>query len=136
MIWTPVTSGGKSAIRRRRDLLDLADMFDLLTGLDPTEYIPYGNWCGYGGKGNAVDRIDECCQVHDSCYGVSEESCSAEQIHVVPYVWRIHNGTIICDDEETCPFSVCSCDREVVECIVQHNHTYNEDYRFIRKYKR
>ncbi|CAL1266182.1 unnamed protein product [Larinioides sclopetarius] len=50
-------SAGK--IRRRRDLLDLADMFDVLTGLDPTDYIPYGNWCGYGGQGKPIDRIDE-----------------------------------------------------------------------------
>ncbi|XP_054706285.1 basic phospholipase A2 caudoxin-like [Uloborus diversus] len=120
-------------IRRRRDLLDLADMFDLVTGLDPTDYIPYGNWCGYGGQGKPIDLIDRCCEIHDSCYGESEKKCFNEQIHVVQYEWAIENETIICRDSNVCEESVCQCDREVVECISLHNHVYREENRFIRK---
>lgn len=126
-------SAGK--IRRRRDLLDLADMFDMLTGLDPTDYIPYGNWCGYGGQGKPIDLIDECCRVHDNCYGLSEKECSNEQVHIIQYMWKINNETIICEDDSTCEYSVCKCDKEVVECIAQNNHTYSEHYRFIRKHR-
>ncbi|GBO19141.1 hypothetical protein AVEN_54187-1 [Araneus ventricosus] len=39
------------------------------------------------------------------------------------------------EDESICEFSVCKCDKEVVECIAQHNHTYSEHYRFIRKFR-
>ncbi|XP_035233874.1 basic phospholipase A2 caudoxin-like [Stegodyphus dumicola] len=119
--------------RQQRDLLDLADMFDTLTGLDPTDYIPYGNWCGYGGQGKPVDHIDSCCQIHDECYGQSEKKCSNVQVHVVQYAWKINNATIICSDEANCEASICKCDKEVVECIAQHSHTYSEYYRFIRK---
>ncbi|GIX74050.1 hypothetical protein CDAR_275331 [Caerostris darwini] len=130
---TAVSSG---KVRRRRDLLDLADMFDTLTGLDPTDYIPYGNWCGYGGQGKPIDRIDECCKVHDHCYGTTESKCSNEPVHIVQYMWKIDNETVICeDDESNCEYSVCQCDKEVVECIAQNNHTYSEHYRFIRKFR-
>ncbi|GFY50606.1 phospholipase A(2) [Trichonephila inaurata madagascariensis] len=74
-------------------------MFDMLTGLDPTDYIPYGNWCGYGGQGKPIDPIDECCRVHDNCYGLSEKECLDEQVHVIQYMWRIHNKTVICEHQ-------------------------------------
>jgi len=28
----------------------------------------YGNWCGTGGAGKAVDAVDEACRAHDRCY--------------------------------------------------------------------
>ncbi|GFS51189.1 phospholipase A(2) [Trichonephila clavipes] len=68
----------------------------MLTGLDPTDYIPYGNWCGYGGQGKPIDLIDDCCRVHDNCYGLSEKECLDEQVHVIQYMWRINNKTVIC----------------------------------------
>ncbi|WP_019913611.1 hypothetical protein [Paenibacillus sp. HW567] len=32
----------------------------------------HGNWCGPGcsGPSGPVDRLDECCMIHDQCYGV------------------------------------------------------------------
>ncbi|XP_015923637.1 phospholipase A2 SSD387 [Parasteatoda tepidariorum] len=126
-----LVSSGK--LRFRRDLLDLADMFELVAGLDPSEYAPYGNWCGYGGQGKAIDLIDECCQVHDDCYGASEKHCLKYIPHVVEYVWRVNNGTIECKEDSKCGYSVCKCDKEVVECIIEHNHHYNEHHRYVRK---
>lgn len=125
-----VISSGK--LRRRRDLLDLADMFDMATGLDPSDYIPYGNWCGYGGQGKPIDLIDACCQVHDDCYGSTERYCSNQIPHIIQYSWKVNNKLITCEEESTCGASVCKCDKDVVECIAQHNHTYSKHHRFVK----
>ena len=29
----------------------------------------YGNFCGYGGEGVPIDELDQCCCMHDKCYG-------------------------------------------------------------------
>uniref|UniRef100_A0A482ZI33 Phospholipase A2 n=1 Tax=Hypochilus sp. SGP-2016 TaxID=1905178 RepID=A0A482ZI33_9ARAC len=130
---TTITTVGR-ILRQKRDLLDLVDMFEDITALDPTDFIPYGNWCGYGGGGEAVDHIDRCCEVHDNCYGlVAEKECPNQQVHIVQYYWKTSNGTAICDEKQTlCEFKVCECDKNVVECIVRHNNSYNEEHRFIR----
>ncbi|XP_065181105.1 uncharacterized protein LOC135811788 [Sycon ciliatum] len=59
--------------RGKRSLLEFARMIDceipnvnFVQGA--VRYINYGCWCGVGGKGRTVDKIDECCKAHDECY--------------------------------------------------------------------
>uniref|UniRef100_A0A4Q8K4X2 Phospholipase A2 n=1 Tax=Liphistius thaleban TaxID=1905330 RepID=A0A4Q8K4X2_9ARAC len=129
-----VTTAPRIDTRMKRDLLNLADKYADVTGLDPTDYIPYGNWCGYGGQGQAVDKIDSCCKVHDLCYGlVSEKDCRNVQLHIVPYEWRNENRTIVCDSNQpACERKACLCDKEVVACISENNDVYKNEHRYVR----
>ena len=29
----------------------------------------YGSYCGEGGQGVPVDKLDQCCCMHDKCFG-------------------------------------------------------------------
>lgn len=134
-ILASITLGATNRGRKiKRDLLDLADMFEELTELDPTAYIPYGNWCGYGGDGEILDRIDGCCEIHDKCYEkVGETTCSNEKVHIINYQWKRVNDTISCDGNTSkCEKEACMCDRDVVICIHKHNEDYNHEVRYVR----
>src|SRR6266852_688604 len=54
-----------------------------LSGVHPAQ-LPclYGNWCGPGcsGPDAPVDDVDECCRIHDGCYGDRGYfACSCDQ---------------------------------------------------------
>lgn len=47
-----------------------------LFGVDCLKYNDYGCWCGFGGNGKPVDGVDECCKLHDECYGRIQPKCN------------------------------------------------------------
>lgn len=44
--------------RQKRDVIDLYSMVKCATGCDPIIYKGYGCYCGFLGKGRALDGID------------------------------------------------------------------------------
>ncbi len=43
-------------------------MNDPIDRKDPLGLAGYGNYCGSGGSGSAIDPLDAACQKHDACY--------------------------------------------------------------------
>ena len=46
-------------VRRKRSVLQLADMVHCVTRCEPTSYLEYGCFCGISGIGSPVDPIDK-----------------------------------------------------------------------------
>uniref|UniRef100_A0A914IBZ0 Phospholipase A2 n=1 Tax=Globodera rostochiensis TaxID=31243 RepID=A0A914IBZ0_GLORO len=112
-------------------------------------YNSYGCWCGYGGSGEIVDEIDNCCQSHDKCWEGS--SCSWFQKYFGPtYSFKCLDkrgrpltleqlspassehrkdgppgdtkGVPHCvweEDFDICTMQLCSCDRIFAECLAK-----------------
>ena len=43
---------------------------------DPQDLVSYGNYCGKGGSGEALDAVDTCCKHHDACYEAGKQRSS------------------------------------------------------------
>lgn len=106
------------------------EMIAKLTGRSAMDYLGYGCHCGLGGKGQPVDAVDRCCQVHDQCYADTStylqfwNLCSP---HLVGYNWNFNNNAITCtDDKNTCGYKTCMCDKIAVECFARN--IYNPQY--------
>ena len=51
-------SGDKNFVSTKRGLITFGFMIDCATGRSALDYIGYGCWCGFGGKGSPVDNVD------------------------------------------------------------------------------
>ena len=87
----------------------------------------YGCWCGIGGSGRPVDRIDRCCWAHDKCYEESRTQnfkCNPKNIL---YGWHCldKNRIGVCENiiekdssyKVKCANAVCNCDRLFSICV-------------------
>lgn len=88
--------------------------------------------CGRGHRGElVVDATDQCCQMHDACWGVVQSNFPGCN----PF-WRLYDygqhsgGSVQCTDPvNTCDYHSCLCDRIAVDCFLrQRNTTYDADF--------
>ncbi|CAI2327826.1 unnamed protein product [Caenorhabditis sp. 36 PRJEB53466] len=84
-------------------------------------YNGYGCWCGFGGSGEPVDGIDECCKEHDECYdaAVADNICGKISPYIKGYTWECDKKTsdAICSSKDTgCKAFLCDCDKKAVDC--------------------
>jgi secretory phospholipase A2 len=107
------------------------DMISKVTGRSAFDYLGYGCHCGLGGKGKPIDALDTCCQIHDQCYANTStylqfwNLCSP---HLVGYSWNYDNNLLTCTDQQnTCGYKTCMCDKHVAECFARSN--YNNQYK-------
>jgi secretory phospholipase A2 len=107
------------------------DMVTKITGRSAFDFLGYGCHCGLGGKGEPVDALDTCCQLHDKCYADTStylqfwNLCSP---HLVGYSWDSDNGNVMCtDNQDTCAYKTCICDKTVAECFARS--AYNTGYK-------
>ncbi|KAF2981696.1 hypothetical protein EK904_015078, partial [Melospiza melodia maxima] len=103
-------------VRSRRGILELAGAIRCSTGRSPFAYLRYGCYCGLGGKGWPMDRVDWCCFNHDCCYGRAEQAGC--QPKTESYHWECKDNSAVCDSlEDKCQKMACECDREAAKCF-------------------
>lgn len=76
--------------RGKRGIVELGDMISSVLQRDPLDFANYGNWCGIGGSGPVVDRVDLCCFEHDRCYAYLTERtsvCRQSDVYGLNYEW-------------------------------------------------
>ncbi|XP_054126805.1 group 10 secretory phospholipase A2 [Melozone crissalis] len=103
-------------VRSRRGILELAGAIRCSTGRSPFAFLRYGCYCGLGGKGWPMDRVDWCCFHHDCCYGRAEQAGC--QPKTESYHWECKDNSAVCDSlEDKCQKMACECDREAAKCF-------------------
>ncbi|KAL3882431.1 hypothetical protein ACJMK2_028770 [Sinanodonta woodiana] len=111
----------------RRNVIQMCNMVNYYTERTCLEFDRYGCFCGYGQEGRKpLDDVDECCKVHDDCYG--EVHCSIWSGLVVGYQYDCSqlSRECECSDKDLCANSVCQCDLKFSECLqrAKYNHSY------------
>ncbi|XP_078573196.1 basic phospholipase A2 10-like isoform X2 [Branchiostoma floridae x Branchiostoma japonicum] len=99
-----------------RNLYQFGTLIELITGRDAWDYNNYGCWCGSGGSGTPVDRIDFCCLNHDRCY--DNLIANGWSPHYVTYDWTQYDIGIGCDDPyPSSDRGACECDLAAAHCF-------------------
>ncbi|XP_066302043.1 acidic phospholipase A2-like [Branchiostoma lanceolatum] len=115
--------------RPRRNIFQTMIMLSCITDKSSFDYSDYGCYCGPGGEGKPVDILDQCCKVHDECYGTAENNCFKFFEYLGIYDYKCENGKISCDIEDrtkmSCREFLCECDRKVAECLTKNEDEYN-----------
>ncbi|XP_030272156.1 phospholipase A2-like [Sparus aurata] len=96
-------------------------------GVNPFKYNNYGCFCGFGGQGRPVDKVDQCCKVHDDCYGVQMRNPQCQSFFSQPY---FINYQYTCSGDRPncsasnnyCKRAACECDRKAALCFAQSRH--------------
>jgi RHS repeat-associated protein len=70
----------------------------------------YGNWCGPGGAGKAIDDLDACCREHDVCY---IDTCGYPRWTAVLIATPKKLSDLPRDE-----WCLRKCDRELAQCAI------------------
>lgn len=110
------------AKKAKRNIYNLYSMLKCSTGCSPLVFKGYGCFCGFMGKGIAVDGIDHCCKMHDKCYGSS--NCVHYTEYFIPYAWKCYKGKPLCayshgefGGPDSCAATLCNCDFQLAMCL-------------------
>ncbi|XP_028405650.1 neutral phospholipase A2 3-like [Dendronephthya gigantea] len=124
-----------SVTQRKRGLY-FGLMISCETGRSFIHYLDYGCFCGLGGKGTPVDKLDTCCYEHDKCYGdlLKKKLCRL-QISTYSITYK-YTGCSTCAEPHqyswwdsfgyesvACRKALCDCDSVAARCF--KNSPYN-----------
>lgn len=122
--------------RDKRSVMRLGEMISCTTKKNMMEVLQqfngYGCWCGFGGKGQAIDPVDGCCQGHDECYTkvIADGACNSNEVYTVDYKRSCKNAKASCSSKAgTCAEAVCECDQDVAKCFATNMSHYNKKYK-------
>ncbi|XP_027047608.1 basic phospholipase A2-like [Pocillopora damicornis] len=112
----------------QRNLVQFHNMITCATSRTSADYIDYGCYCGYGGKGKPADATDRCCKIHDECYGrIQNQNSCYFSLDVYTRIYTRDNTCTGCADREgTCERAVCECDGAAAKCFAEKE--YNIKY--------
>uniref|UniRef100_A0A670K7J7 Phospholipase A2 n=1 Tax=Podarcis muralis TaxID=64176 RepID=A0A670K7J7_PODMU len=110
-------------------LIQLAEMIKEMTGKNAIpDYMAYGCYCGWGGRGMPKDQTDWCCRNHDCCYKrVDEQGCDSK---LATYSYTYKSGNVICGELTFCERLTCECDQKFVQCLKKNLKTYQKKYTY------
>eukprot|EP00058_Branchiostoma_floridae_P023315 XP_002608805.1 hypothetical protein BRAFLDRAFT_125604 [Branchiostoma floridae] len=118
--------------RSRRNIFQTMMMLSCITEKSSFDYSDYGCYCGPGGQGKPVDILDQCCKVHDECYGTAEKNCFPLFEYIGVYEYECKDRKISCAIEDktklSCREFLCECDRKVNLCLTKNEKEYNSAY--------
>ncbi|WP_395241679.1 phospholipase A2 family protein, partial [Salmonella sp. s51933] len=114
---------GSSVCRQGRDLITFGATIAVNAGVNPLRFNGHGRYCGITSpnvQGSALDNLDECCRIHDQCYGYAVDSqiCHPASPYIRPYFVIYRNGNLICPHPRSvlgninlnCGTLLCQCD--------------------------
>ncbi|CAC5426651.1 PLA2G [Mytilus coruscus] len=128
----------------------MSDMISFTTGRYGLDFNKYGHFCGKGGKGQIMDSIDWCCNLHDNCYG-RLQNYGCRHVLLSKYDWTLVNYQIVCPyvttlkastipkkpkstsdgiqevDKDFCHQATCECDKNLAYCLGHYNIYYNKE---------
>ena len=97
------------------------DLFSSWSDIDD-----YGCNCGSDKNGLAVDKVDDCCRIHKSCYNeinLRRNSCDAQK---KIYSIFLNDNSINCDlNGDECQYGICECDKEAARCLKKYLGSLN-----------
>ncbi|KAM3611555.1 uncharacterized protein V6R79_020424 [Siganus canaliculatus] len=112
-----------------RSLLQLVETIQCVQpGTGAFKYTDYGCWCGTRASGPALDDVDLCCKIHDTCWSdVVSAGCSSflDLPLMAVYGYTCSDQQVTCSASNSrCQAAACECDRAAAECFAKT--TYNE----------
>ncbi|XP_028414638.1 basic phospholipase A2-like [Dendronephthya gigantea] len=116
----------------KRSLAEFAYMVACFTKRFPTEYIDHGKYCGKtppGVTGQPVDALDNCCKIHDDCYGeaVRLGICTSVGVYIHPYFIDpikctcVRPRSFLGKLSRDCGRRLCECDYKAAVCFRNAN---------------
>nr|F5CPF1.1 RecName: Full=Phospholipase A2 MALT0035C; Short=svPLA2; Flags: Precursor [Micrurus altirostris]AED89578.1 putative phospholipase A2 precursor [Micrurus altirostris] len=114
-------SGASSIAPQPLNLIQFGNMIQCtIPGSSPLlDYADYGCYCGRGGSGTPVDKLDRCCQAHDKCYTDAYRFYRCWPFLTL-YSHTCSNRKVICRGNTTkCKAFVCNCDRVAANCFAK-----------------
>ncbi|CAL1538810.1 unnamed protein product [Lymnaea stagnalis] len=121
-------SSGTRHHLQKRHILQMCELISTHTNRGCLDYNNYGCFCGLGNSaGHPVDRVDQCCRDHDTCYG--HVACYWFYPQLVGYNVDCTESGCTCTDSQffsRCAYTTCRCDLQLAQCLARYgyNHTF------------
>ncbi|CAF1683964.1 unnamed protein product, partial [Adineta ricciae] len=85
-------------------------------------------WCRLGSKPEKyMDEIDLCCKFRLNCYDLALKSSKCNGI-LTKYSIQLNTSIHCIDNNETCAYETCMCDKLAAECFEKKLNKFNNGF--------